>query len=160
SPVTIGRHPENVLVLTDSQSSRFHCVLERTPRGVMVKDLDSRNGTFINGKPIKSTPMGIGDVLTIGATQMRILPPTPRPPPCVIVKDLDSRNGTFTNGKPIKSTPMGIGDVLTTGATQMRILPPTPRPASGMATRLKPAAAPALLPAGSVTQSAAPPPTP
>ena len=53
-PVTIGRHPDNLLVITDTQASRFHAVIGRSKDGFVVKDLDSRNGTRLNGQPVKA----------------------------------------------------------------------------------------------------------
>src|SRR5690349_18913271 len=40
-PVTIGRHPENGIVITDPAASRRHCVVERTTSGFRVRDLNS-----------------------------------------------------------------------------------------------------------------------
>jgi len=39
-PVTIGRHPDNLLVITDTQASRFHAVIGRSKDGFIVKDLE------------------------------------------------------------------------------------------------------------------------
>ncbi len=75
-PITIGRHPENVLPLTDTQASRFHCVIARTPEGnYLIRDLDSRNGTRLNGKPIKTSLLQKGDLITIGTTEIRLVIP-------------------------------------------------------------------------------------
>jgi type II secretory ATPase GspE/PulE/Tfp pilus assembly ATPase PilB-like protein len=81
-PLTIGRHAQNKIVITDPQASRFHCVVERTPRGIVVRDLDSRNGTKLNGQPVTTTYFTVQDVLSIGATQIRmVLPGVPRKQP-------------------------------------------------------------------------------
>jgi type II secretory ATPase GspE/PulE/Tfp pilus assembly ATPase PilB-like protein len=74
-PITVGRHPENVIVLTDVKSSRFHCTIHKTQKGVAIRDLNSRNGTKVNGRPISAAFLDRGDVVTIGATQMRLLLP-------------------------------------------------------------------------------------
>src|SRR5687767_14099325 len=74
-PITVGRHPENVIVLTDVKSSRFHCTIHKTQKGVAIRDLNSRNGTKVNGRPISAAFLNRGDVVTIGATQMRLLLP-------------------------------------------------------------------------------------
>jgi len=74
-PLTIGRHPENLVVLADTQASRFHCVIEKSPRGFLVRDLDSRNGTKVNGQPIRVVYLGRGDVIRIGLTEMRLIVP-------------------------------------------------------------------------------------
>src|SRR5215218_10115623 len=71
--VTIGRHADNVLVIDDQEASRFHCVIEKVPEGYRVRDLDSRNGTKLNGQMMKSAIMLPGDHVTIGATTMRVV---------------------------------------------------------------------------------------
>ncbi|HEV8606016.1 MAG TPA: ATPase, T2SS/T4P/T4SS family [Tepidisphaeraceae bacterium] len=70
-PVTIGRHPDNLLVITDTQASRFHAVIGRSKEGYIVKDLDSRNGTRLNGQPVKTAKLNEGDVVSIGTTDIR-----------------------------------------------------------------------------------------
>jgi predicted component of type VI protein secretion system len=70
-PVTIGRHPDNLLVITDTQASRFHCVIGKSKDGYVVKDLDSRNGTRLNGQPVKAAKLNEGDVVSIGTTEIR-----------------------------------------------------------------------------------------
>jgi general secretion pathway protein E len=70
-PVTIGRHADNVIVLGDVQASRFHCVIGRSQGSFIVKDLDSRNGTRLNGQPVKTAKLSAGDVVAIGTTEIR-----------------------------------------------------------------------------------------
>src|SRR5438045_6840900 len=70
-PVTIGRHPDNLLVITDTQASRFHAVIGKSKEGYVVKDLDSRNGTRLNGQPVKAAKLNSGDVVAIGTTEIR-----------------------------------------------------------------------------------------
>ena len=67
-PITIGRHPDNLIVLRqDDLASRFHCVVEPTGNeGAIVKDLGSRNGTRVNDVPIRDAPLNDGDVLVVG----------------------------------------------------------------------------------------------
>src|SRR3954464_4863742 len=73
-PVTIGRHPDNALVITDTQASRFHAVIGKSKEGYIVKDLDSRNGTRLNGQPVKGAKLNPGDVVAIGTTEIRFSP--------------------------------------------------------------------------------------
>ena len=70
-PVTIGRDAEAGLQILDRSASRFHC--EVFPVGGMwfVKDLDSKNGTYINDEKLKDEELlRSGDVIKIGATEM------------------------------------------------------------------------------------------
>ena len=73
-PLTVGRHPQNLLVITDSQASRFHCVFEKTPKGFILKDLDSRNGTKVNGERVKAAYISPRDVIKIGTTEIQLVP--------------------------------------------------------------------------------------
>ena len=74
-PLTIGRHPENRLMVVEAQASRFHCVIEKTAKGLVVKDLDSRNGTKVNDQAVKTVFLKRGDVIRIGATELRLVVP-------------------------------------------------------------------------------------
>ena len=50
--ILIGRHPDCDIVIEDSNVSRFHAKIIAESDGHVVLDLKSRNGTFLNGKPI------------------------------------------------------------------------------------------------------------
>jgi type II secretory ATPase GspE/PulE/Tfp pilus assembly ATPase PilB-like protein len=84
-PVTIGRSPENVLILDDALLSRFHCVIEPAPArpesgelgldetgapsdqpALHIRDLGSRNGTKVNGQRITDAPLSPGDIIRLG----------------------------------------------------------------------------------------------
>ena len=64
--VTIGRAPENDLVLNDLLVSRRHAVLRRTGEQWELADLNSFNGTYVNGNRISSAVIGPDDVVGIG----------------------------------------------------------------------------------------------
>lgn len=72
-PVTIGRHPNNDIVIQDDLASRFHCVVEPSPAGFRVRDLGSRNGTRLNNQKIDIADLNPGDVITIGARTFTII---------------------------------------------------------------------------------------
>ena len=76
-PVTVGRHSSNLVVVMDGQASRYHCVIERTSDGFRVRDLDSSNGTRLNGKLVKEAVLVGGDVITIGKTTLKLVAETP-----------------------------------------------------------------------------------
>ncbi len=78
-PITVGRHADNRLVLGDVKSSRFHCVIESTPQGWIVRDLNSSNGTYLNTKTIRKSVIKGGDVILIGDTRIRVILPEPEP---------------------------------------------------------------------------------
>jgi putative peptide zinc metalloprotease protein len=69
----IGRMGDNTIVLPDEQISRHHAEVDRDPVGrFLVKDLQSTNGTFLNGVCLKvPTLVNAGDELRIGDTVLR-----------------------------------------------------------------------------------------
>jgi putative peptidoglycan lipid II flippase len=66
--VTIGRATTSDIPLMDPVVSREHAVIVRTIDGDYVDDLDSRNGTFVNGRRIAAHLLRHGDEIRIGAT--------------------------------------------------------------------------------------------
>ncbi len=69
--LTIGRDAEAGIQILDRSASRFHC--EIFPVGGMwfVRDLDSKNGTYVNDEKLKDEELlRIGDVIKIGATEL------------------------------------------------------------------------------------------
>jgi len=74
-PVTVGRSPENRVVLADTMASRFHCVIQKVPGGIRLRDLNSSNGTRLNGQVVRTAMVTDGDVIQIGKTQLTVLSP-------------------------------------------------------------------------------------
>jgi DNA-binding NtrC family response regulator len=72
--VTIGTLPENSLVLTDTTVSRQHAVVEETAKGYLLRDLDSTNGTFLNGVRVREGYLAAGSVIGLGQTEMTFSP--------------------------------------------------------------------------------------
>jgi DNA-binding NarL/FixJ family response regulator len=70
--ITIGSHQSNEIVLTgDRTVSRLHAVLEAFPAGWSLRDMGSRNGTFVNGqKLLGERVLGPGDEVRIGKTRL------------------------------------------------------------------------------------------
>ena len=64
--VAIGRDPANLLAISDPSLSRRHCLLIREGDSFKIRDLESRNGTFLNGVSIKESELGHGDQIAIG----------------------------------------------------------------------------------------------
>jgi two-component system response regulator GlrR len=64
--VSIGTHASNDLVVERDTVSRFHCELRIDERGVSVRDLASRNGTFVDGVRIESAWLGPRHALRLG----------------------------------------------------------------------------------------------
>src|SRR6267143_655070 len=69
---TIGRVEDNTFQIAEPSVSSHHCeVLLRGPE-VVVRDLNSTNGTFINGEKVTETVLKPGQVLRLGQIEMRL----------------------------------------------------------------------------------------
>jgi len=64
--LSLGRDPASGLAISDPSVSRRHCVISRQESQVSVRDVDSRNGTQVNGDSVKEQSLSHGDQLTIG----------------------------------------------------------------------------------------------
>jgi DNA-binding NtrC family response regulator len=82
--VAVGTSPDNEVVLTDPTISRYHLEL-RCEEGVLVRDLGSRNGTYVNDVRIREAIVPTGARVRVGATVLSLLdagrgPPAPPQP--------------------------------------------------------------------------------
>src|SRR5215831_8225865 len=68
--VSVGRDPSNRMPIRDVTISRQHCVIEMHNGRGIVTDLESHNGTFVNGIPISKRPLTHGDVLRTGQCEL------------------------------------------------------------------------------------------
>jgi predicted component of type VI protein secretion system len=66
TPVSIGREDDNSIRLNDERVSRFHAKIQADGGHVILTDLDSTNGTRVNGHPVQMRVLQYGDQLTIG----------------------------------------------------------------------------------------------
>jgi adenylate cyclase len=67
---TVGRHPNNVIRLADREVSKEHATIERVAGGYLLKDLDSSNGTFVNGRRIREMRLREGDEIAFGSSRL------------------------------------------------------------------------------------------
>ena len=66
TPVTIGREEDNTVRLNDERVSRFHAKLQEDGGRVILTDLDSTNGTRVNGRPVAVRVLRPGDQIALG----------------------------------------------------------------------------------------------
>lgn len=62
----VGRHTDCKIRIPDASVSRQHCELSSVDGKVMLRDLGSSNGTFVNKKRITQTELRAGDLLCVG----------------------------------------------------------------------------------------------
>lgn len=90
---TIGRVTGNDIVLTSNRVSKHHCAISVTDSEVVINDLGSSNGTFINGVLIKTKNLKPGERLSIGDFVMeltKLIDSRPRPVDNVVQLPLKS----------------------------------------------------------------------
>ena len=73
TPFVIGRADSCDLVLDNPLVSRSHAVFEAVGDALTIRDLQSHNGTYVNGERIESVVLGNGDEVKIGGYQIRYL---------------------------------------------------------------------------------------
>ncbi|MBL7664154.1 MAG: FHA domain-containing protein [Bacteriovoracaceae bacterium] len=71
-PITIGRSDKSNLIIKDDFCSGKHCSIRFENGYLIVKDLDSKNGSFINENVIYESYLYVGDTLRIGDTKIKI----------------------------------------------------------------------------------------
>jgi pSer/pThr/pTyr-binding forkhead associated (FHA) protein len=68
--VTIGRRPDNDIVIESGKASRYHARIERVSGGFVVDDLKSENGTRVSGARIARHALADGDTIRIGGARL------------------------------------------------------------------------------------------
>lgn len=67
---TIGRSTGAEFIVDAALVSRLHCQLTATDSSLQVKDLDSTNGTFVNGARVQAAALHDGDRLSVGRVDL------------------------------------------------------------------------------------------
>jgi len=67
---TIGRHGANMLVISDPSISAFHCSIIKDGRKFTLRDLDSTNGTKVNGQLLKVHRLAPGNIVQVGNIEL------------------------------------------------------------------------------------------
>ncbi len=91
-PLVIGRGPDTGLRLSDRWVSRRNCEIYEIDGVLWVRDLDSSNGTLLNGSPITESHLMPGDELAVGMTTFVIAygdepPATPRSSSTLVLRE-------------------------------------------------------------------------
>ena len=67
---TMGRHPSNTLRLVDREVSKEHASIERVGNTFLLRDLNSSNGTFVNGRKVRELRLRDGDEIALGNSRL------------------------------------------------------------------------------------------
>lgn len=59
--ISVGRDASNVLAIPDPSVSRRHCLILSDEHGFKIRDLNSRNGTLVNGTPVREHHLSHSD---------------------------------------------------------------------------------------------------
>jgi hypothetical protein len=68
---TLGRAETNTVVLQETMASRVHAEVRFDGVDFQLSDRNSTNGTQLNGELVSTSPLGFGDVIAIGETELR-----------------------------------------------------------------------------------------
>jgi pSer/pThr/pTyr-binding forkhead associated (FHA) protein len=89
--ITIGRAPDNMIVIDDPSVSSRHAQLELTGEIYRVKDLESTNGTRVNGIPITETALRFDDRIRFGRIEARFEPDTRGSQPLPVLEEIEAK---------------------------------------------------------------------
>lgn len=71
--VTIGREPTCTIQIPDPFVSSRHASIVRAGSGFLVRDLNSKNGTLVNGVRVREAKLSSGDVVDVGGRRFRLV---------------------------------------------------------------------------------------
>jgi len=95
--VTIGREASNGIAIPDPSVSRKHCLISWHDGRFLVQDLDSRNGTLVNGAAVEEQPLQHGDEIAAGDSSfLFLLEEVDQAPPAGRVEFEDAKRTTET----------------------------------------------------------------
>ena len=70
SPTTLGRSPDNDIIVDDRRVSRHHAQLATAGGSLLLRDLQSANGTWVNGRRITEQQLQSGDLVSLGGVEL------------------------------------------------------------------------------------------
>jgi len=71
-PLTIGRSPEADICVFDERASRVHCGVRLWDGNFYIKDLKSKNGTFVNDRSVAESRIRGGDIIRVGNSLLMV----------------------------------------------------------------------------------------
>lgn len=71
--LTAGRDTGNLIQLIDREVSRRHCLIRKTSDGYRIVDMNSANGTYVNGDLVREMNLVFGDTIKVGGTYLQLI---------------------------------------------------------------------------------------
>ena len=102
--ISIGRAPDNMIVIDDPSVSNRHAVMDLVGEAYRLKDLDSTNGTKVNGVPITETVLRFDDRIRFGAIEARYEPDAQGSQPLPELESIETRPAELS------AAPVGFGN--------------------------------------------------
>jgi pSer/pThr/pTyr-binding forkhead associated (FHA) protein len=68
----VGRHPDNDFSIEHDTISSVHCEIVLRDDGVILRDLESTNGTFVNDEPVREVQLSPGQVVRLGDVELLV----------------------------------------------------------------------------------------
>lgn len=68
----VGRHPDNDFSIEHPTISSVHCEIVLMDSGVVLRDLESTNGTFVNDKPVREAKLSPGEIVRLGDVELLV----------------------------------------------------------------------------------------
>src|SRR5437773_7174711 len=72
TPISIGREEGNSVQLNDERVSRYHAKIQEDQGQLVLTDLESTNGTRVNGEPVPLTILRVGDRIALGRSVLLV----------------------------------------------------------------------------------------
>ena len=69
--ISIGRQLSNDIILDDPHVSRNHCLIRSEGEQYVIEDLNSANGTYLNGERVTESPLKEGSLIQVGNSLFR-----------------------------------------------------------------------------------------
>ncbi len=103
----IGRTESCDIIIPSTVVSSVHAVLEITPQGNKIYDMNSRNGTWLNGKKIVAESISLDDTIAFGNLTFKLRPytPTPELPPVLDALEPISGDASLLKRTDLPITP-------------------------------------------------------
>lgn len=108
TPLTIGREEGNSIQLNDERVSRFHLKIQEDENKLVLTDLESTNGTKVNGEAVKLWILRHGDVITIGRTVILCGSEDEIARRLANMRGVDIAQGVTLNGEDLDDIPASV----------------------------------------------------